>query len=72
MKLLVFILLTAFCPLTFASGNYDGLACAVLTIFIIILLVLHFLFTIIPLVMFSRKWNQSNRTLEEINKNIVK
>ena len=72
MKLITFILSVVFCPLAFASGDYIGLACAVLTIFITILLFLHILFIIIPLFMFSRKWSQSNKTLEEISKNIAK
>ena len=72
MKLMILILSIVFCPLVFASGDYDGLACAVLTIFITILLILHILFVIISLVMLSKKWNRINKILEGIGTSIAK
>ena len=73
-KLFFLISLLIFCPFTFAirASDITGTASVVILLFISALLIFHILFTIIAVILLSKKWNKSNRMFKEIRKNITK
>ena len=73
-KLFFLISLLIFCPLTFAirANDITGAASVVILLFISVLLIFHILFTIIAVILLSKKWNRSNKVFKKISENIIK
>ena len=66
-KVLFFISLMVFSPYVFAhNGEMFGVIIGVLV------LLVYILFAICVLAFVCKKWNQTNKTLEEIKKNMIK
>ena len=65
------ILLILFCPFVFAEGaGAEGTADLIAAVFGFGLVAVYFIFAIFVLVLFFKKWNQTNKILENINKSI--
>ena len=66
-KLFFIILPSLFCPLAFAhDGEMFGVIIGVLV------LLVYILFAVCVLAFVCKKWNRTNKTLEEINKKMIK
>ena len=67
-----FILLMIFCPFAFAIRGSDitGFTSVAILMFISALLIFNILFTIITVVVLSKKWNKTNKVFEKISRNM--
>ncbi len=66
MKSLFYTLLIIFCPFAFAENGEEILT----IIFSIVIVIFYIIFVTFILVMFFKKWNQTNKLLEKINETL--